>query len=313
VIEEADRNGPPPLNHKEMVFMQIDREPAIRAAFDALRDIVTTFTAEGRPTVAASLKSALQRRFDNNFDQRSIGFYSFRDFLREAEARGVVELRDARGGDLEAVLPGATQSAEKGQEKSGSAALLRGDFWKAFLDWKVGWRRVYDVQEDRALMFPETATPFDRADWSLYREAVLRQPERFRSIDPIGMETQLEWMRAFQRDIDDPASKTLLQSALESSRPFGTFARLVNNLPEIRARWHRYRLDRVAAVASSWAQRNYLTIEFLQSPQPKISAPAKTATESGEGAVRARIHAIIDRMTLSDLLRLEIPISYLLD
>ncbi len=294
--------------------MQIDRESALRAAHEALKDVVASYSLEGRSTVAASLKSALKRRFSDRFDERSIGFLSFRDFLKDAEARGIVQLQRAPGGDLEAMLPGAPPQRSRGTaEVHSSTSFVRADIWRAFVDWNPGWTRLYDAEADRAVMFPETTTPFDPPEWSVQRDAAQRQPERFREIEPISMDTQLEWMRAFAREVRDQTSRELLQSALQSSRPFGAFVRQVNIFPETRLQWHRFRLDNVLAVVAAWVQRNNLTIQF-QENRPRETAPSgKTTADVSEAAVRARLRAIIDRMPLSDLLRLEIPVGYILD
>src|SRR5438270_5846458 len=83
--------------------MQFDRNSALEAALKELDEIVRERFRARRPTVAATLKAELQRRFNGRFDERAIGFAGFRDFLKEAEARHVVTLRRAAGGDVEAV------------------------------------------------------------------------------------------------------------------------------------------------------------------------------------------------------------------
>jgi hypothetical protein len=295
--------------------MQFDRNAALEAALKELDEIVRERFRARRPTVAATLKAELQRRFNGRFDERAIGFAGFRDFLKEAEARHVVTLRRAAGGDVEAVpYAVADAAAEPGDAGAPPAAFMRPDLWRTFVDWKPNWTRLYDVAKDRAVMFPTAATPFDAPEWSELRKSVAENPENYLAIEPINAEAQLTWLREFVAQLQDVPTRGVLQSAIGSDRPFGTFARLIETMPDVKARWHRFRLERVLALARDWMDRSGIRITLTEE---RKELPAERGRASGgevnEQAVRARLHAAIDRMPVAELLRIELPIGYVLD
>lgn len=69
--------------------MPPDLTPEQRSAFNALREVVRDLEARGRQTVAGGIKSQLQRG-GGGFDERRLGFSSFKAFLAAAEKAGLV-------------------------------------------------------------------------------------------------------------------------------------------------------------------------------------------------------------------------------
>lgn len=297
--------------------MQFDRNAALEAAIKELDEVVRERFKARRPTVAATLKAELQRRFNGRFDERPIGFASFRDFLREAEARHVVTLRRAAGGDVEAVPYTVVEaSTESGEAGASAAAFMRSDLWRAFVDWRPNWTRLYDVAKDRAVMFPTAATPFDAPEWSELRTSIAEHADNYLAIEPIAAETQLTWLKEFVPQLQDVPTRGVLQSAIGSERPFGTFARLIETMPDVKARWHRFRLERVLALAQEWMEHKGLRIALTEERkelQAERTRPGAGIGEVNEQAVRARVHAAIDRMPVAELLRIELPVGYLID
>jgi len=298
--------------------MQGDRDAALRVGLDELVLAVQERFRAGRPAVAAALKSDLQRRFNGRFDERVMGLFSFRDFLKEAEARRLIRLRWAAGGDLEALPPGLTEPpvAAATQSDTGpqGTVYIRPDIWRAFVDWRPNWTRAYDRQQDRAVMFPASATPFDAAEWVEARASLAAHPDRFRLIEPIAMEKQLAWMNELIDQIPEVATRDLLRSAIDTNRPFGAFARSVAALPEVKARWNQVMQERVFAIAREWMEKNGLRLDLVQERRPRPGAAAPESTpRSSEQEIRARVHAAIDRMPIAELKRIELPIAYLLD
>jgi uncharacterized protein UPF0158 len=300
--------------------MQVDRDAALKAGLEALVLVVQERFSGGRSTVAAALKAELQRRFNGRFDERVMGFFSFRDFLKEAEQRRLVKLRLAAGGDIEAIPPGAPERAlatvAPGQPSAEGAVYIRPDIWQAFVDWRPNWIRAYDLQQDRAVMVPATATPFDAPDWIEFRKALAAYPDRFRAIEPIAMERQLAWMNELIDQTQDQSIRDVLRSALDSERPFGAFARAAASIPEIKSRWNRTLQERVYSITREWMERNRLLLDLVQERRPRTinsSSQVPSGSSASEQEIRSRVHAAIDRMPIAELKRIELPIEYLLD
>src|SRR5579872_1490983 len=285
--------------------MQFDRDAALQASFDELAKVVRERFREGRSTVAAALKAELQRRFAGRFDQTAIGYVSFRDFLKDAEARSLIRTRRARGGDVEAVPPDVVdQPASASTLPLESSTFVRPDVWRAFVDWRPNWVRAYDLQQDRAVMYPASASPFDAPEWIEMRRSAADFPDRFKAIEPIAMDVQLRWITDFVETIADAGTRDQLKATLDSPRPFGAFARALQAVPEIKAEWNRTREAQVLSYLRDWMDRNKLTLNLIEErpskPTEGATAPSQASTAT-EQQIRAVLHAAIDRMPLADL------------
>ncbi len=67
-----------------------------QAAFGILADIVQRWYAEGRRAYGASLKPELRALTSNEFDERLLGFMSFKQFLTAAADTGIVDVTPRR-------------------------------------------------------------------------------------------------------------------------------------------------------------------------------------------------------------------------
>jgi len=296
--------------------MQFDREAALQASFDELTKIVRERFREGRSTVAAALKAELQTRFGGRFNQAAIGYDSFRDLLKDAEARQLIRLRTASGGDLEALPPEVpAQQAAPSTAIAEAGTYIRPDVWRAFVDWRQNWTRVYDLERDRAVMFPATPSPFDATEWIEMRQSSTEHPDRYKAIEPIAMDVQLRWMREFVDAIPEDAAREQLRAALDTQKPFGTFARAAQSLPDVKTRWNRAREERVLALVRAWMQRNGLTLSVVQERRPRAAETTQPTPSAGasEQQLRTALHAAIDRMPLAELKRIELPVGYFVD
>jgi uncharacterized LabA/DUF88 family protein len=79
----VDPAGPPPANKNGSA-------PSLDEAMKALVDVVKYVREKGRPNVFAQIKLLLTSRL-GYFDEQSYGFGKFKDFVREAERRGLVK------------------------------------------------------------------------------------------------------------------------------------------------------------------------------------------------------------------------------
>ena len=77
------------------------------AAFALLHDVVEGLSNDGGPPALSGLKNQLRKR-DSEFSEKRFGYSGFLQFVRAAEARGVVELDwNTDAGDYQVSLPSA--------------------------------------------------------------------------------------------------------------------------------------------------------------------------------------------------------------
>jgi uncharacterized LabA/DUF88 family protein len=136
----VDPTGPPPASKNGSA-------PSLDEAMKALVDVVKYVREKGRPNVFAQIKLLLTSRL-GYFDEQAYGFAKFKDFVKEAERRGLVKtttvglidraylpwesVDEAVGGDTGTVsearitLSGARDAAEhaNGSSRSSSENLI---------------------------------------------------------------------------------------------------------------------------------------------------------------------------------------------
>jgi uncharacterized LabA/DUF88 family protein len=137
----VDPVGPPPANKNGAA-------PSLDEAMKALVDVVKYVREKGRPNVFAQLKLLLTSRL-GYFDEQSYGFGKFKDFVKEAERRGLVKtttvglidraylpwenVDESAGGDATAVregripLNGVNGGREGGEHPSGGNPWSSGE------------------------------------------------------------------------------------------------------------------------------------------------------------------------------------------
>lgn len=304
----------------------------LEVAFELLSSTVAELHAGGRSTYAASVKPQLIARTNGGFDETQLGpgFGSFRDFLRAAADRGVVSVVPAPvGPDVEvlpigaAPLPAPTHegSAEKAHSQlpRSQPKRIRRELWDAFLDWTGGQIRAYDTGRDQVAVVPEEPAPLEPEETTALRESFAQHPERYVRIPQVPMKVQLEWMHDFAARAPEPTRSPLL-FALTSDRPFRAFGQVVRTDPIILSRWQTERLGLVQEEIERWRSEHGLSLEILQSietGEPTRGASRKRPEDSDESArlteVRERVHNAVDRMPLSALYELKIPLEYVLE
>lgn len=301
------------------------------AAFRRLADIVREWRASGRTTTTAGIKSALQAS-PEGFDERTLGFSTFAEFLEAADAAGYVgRLRQPNGHWL-VTLPG--EAAEDVGAAQGSTARdrrygdigadsrFKPDVWATFMDWRSDHRRLWDVEQRRALLIPLDAD--GRPAWE-------SSPERFIEIPVLGPETQLGWMRSFAEGRPEAEGRALSE-ALDDPSGVSKFRRALT-VHGVQMQWRAELQRRVVAEVGQWAQSHGVEVSDLVAVPRAAEAPrglTRTATPRATPAspdlgrrgldnsnrdldrLRARLHAIIDRMSLTELAALPIRAEHLL-
>lgn len=297
-------------------------------AFDLLRLTVDDLHSTGRRIYAAGLKPELKRRSSGGFDEKAIdgGFTSFKRFLEAAQSRGIVDLTPAPVGPDVLVTPHGVEPAEIKSTDAGASSgapapvgagrFIRREFWRAFIDWRDDDVRIYDPASDTVMRFPSEPVPLEPHGQAERRRRWLEEPERFRQITPIGTERQLEWMRAFASTADEPM-KTALVLALATEKPFQAFSIAVRADHSTSARWQAERARLVAAEIAEWARDGGIEPRIFEPPlraaRGELSSVKSRPASSHEADVRRKVHAAVDRMPLSVLYALTIPVEYLVD
>lgn len=276
-------------------------QSAREAAFGLLASTVAEFEAAARPAYGAPLKVALQRRSNGWFDETKLGFSRFKGFLEAARNAGIVDFEPTPGGDLRVF----TRQPDIGTTKAPAPparriSFIRRDMWRAFFVWAPPLQRWYDLDEQRAVMV--------RGEAGLLNHLAGRPRDRVIQIEPVSMETQMSWMREFAETAGE--SREVLHQALTADRPFATFTHSVNQAG-LTHEWREARQQRVVDVMRSWMTEHGVEIPLFTEPRSD-ERPVKLASRHSDGDVRQALHAAIDRMPLSEMLRLSIPLEYLL-
>lgn len=289
--------------------------PQHEAALRLLESVVQDRLASGRRTHSAGLKPVMQRRSNEGFSELRLGFTTFRAFLEWAQDAGAVRLVPAASGPDVEVFPAASGPQQIGPAEPGRLrGRIRPDLWRCFVDWRADWRRVFDREAAEARMFPRTPHEVGEApQHAALRAAVANDPNRFVEITSISQDEQLAWMREFADAEADSPLNAELRAALRTERPAGEFAARLRRTPTALHRWNRWREQRVATVIQEWAQNHQLDLAVYEEPQQRLAEPAGLFTERvDDETLRRRLHEAIDKMPVPDLLRLPIPLEYLI-
>lgn len=255
---------------------------------------------DGQP-VAAAVKNRLLRLTDRTFSEPALGHPNFRAFLQAAEGAGIVALMPTTGGDVEVLLPGQSQHP-------GTARRIRRDFWNAFIKWDDGRTRLYDREANRVITIESSAASALRA----------ADEHRYVPIPPPARAATVESMRKFLEQVPQEA-RAGLEEILDGTG--GVEKKFVDALPlEARAAWRSVTAWQVMSRAEAWRKENGVDVDLHSDPTasarpaPSTAASARSTDrpELGEEAIRRRVVSAVQRMPLSALLQLPIPVEYLL-
>ena len=275
-----------------------------REAFDALRQVAEAFAARGRLCYAASAKPALRERL-TGFNETELGYASFRAFVMDAEREGRVRLVYARGGDVQIISPeqapptASTMSPAQTQAGAGDKRI-RNDLWTAVTDLNPE-QWCYDKRVD--IVVTQASAP---------------EHEDLVAIPSVEGETQERWIAEFLEQLAAGA-RELLEAELAHASTVPQKLKLVSGNAGVRRPWYEFRTARVMEVLEQWKAEHGLSVELFEQPQrrsriaDRAKRPQAAPRRGPEDAVRSRLHRAIDRMPASELLRISLPIEYLLD
>jgi hypothetical protein len=303
-------------------------EPARSEAFELLRGVVADYETSGRKPLMQGVKPEMQRRSEGRFSEAALGFDSFRAFVEAAiTAEYVTGSDDSDSGSLLLHVEGVeAQPFKKSRRVGGSKRTrpIRPDLWKAFVDWNPALGRVWDKGEEVALTFGIEAANED-VDNQERRKFYESHPERFIAIPRITFETQLDWMREYSESLEDKRHARVLLSLLKADeKPANAFVTYLRDHEELSHDWNMLKTAKVRAVIEAWIRDNTLTRDILEGPAaqgegggPTLSSQPASAEEVTSVAVEDRVRKLVlqavSRMPLADLLRLKIPVEYMVD
>lgn len=296
--------------------MDTTQQQRLKAAFDLLAEVVGEYQQQGRRCYSATLKPNMRSR-NPEFFEGLLGFASFREFLRAAQSAGVVDLVPTLGPDVIVTPPGqARRTEERYGGRRPAVRRIRADIWKAFFDWTPGLKRVLDREAARVLIFTENPNPLESDDAKAAREAVASDPDRYIRINPISMDEQRSWMQEFADSLTDKTFRDVLHAALMSDRPIQNFNQAARATPG-GAQWHEARYQNVQRRIESFLAEHGIEMDIyepeLVSPQVGGASAEAPVHEADLDALRRTLHAAIDRMPRAELLKISVPLEYLVD
>ncbi len=269
--------------------------------FELLQSAVADIEAKNSTAAAAGV-SARMRQIEPSFSLGQYGFRTFRGLLAAAEAKGLVRVVEPEGASDQMVLSASASDVPKPSPHAGRTFWLPRDLWQAVLDHRAGGTYAYSRRT-------RTTTRIGANVAGLGAEDVIAPM--------VAVQDVSQWMRDFAEAQPDDARATLL-TALDGTNPVGDFEALVRRTPTLERHWKRALHANVLDRVSTWAVQNGIPLSELEvvpevrtPPQPRLlPAPPKTSPEDDD--LRQRILSAVAAMPLSELLKLPIPVEYVL-
>lgn len=296
-----------------------------RDAFELLHRIVIQQVAAELSSRSATVKQRMTKA-NPQFHERFLGYKTFREFLKAAEAEGVVALRatkdspdvdvlPAEGLDQPTSVAGGVETKVGTTSASGLPHLPRGarvrsDLWRAFTQWRAGLIRFWNPEDEMAYVLPQRIVPGESTAESEARRNYAAG--RVVAIEHVAQTDVLEWMREFTagRASDE---RGMLEAALGADRPWAAFTATLRDRG-LYSEWHPVYGARVLERILAWSTTNQLHVDPLGTyPGPTVKgAERKTDQAHYEQEVRAAAHRLIDSVPLNELLALRFTLeSYL--
>jgi hypothetical protein len=228
---------------------------------------------------------------------------------------------------------------------------IREDLWNTSVDWSDGWVRYYDRVSGFAFRLPEVVTRTDPIEYQLWMNAVnaeASEPNRFVPIEFIDQPTTLGWIREFIAELPAGEERDQLTDALSDARPIRSFTQCIRALRRHK-QWADFRVERVRDFILAWSAKHGLAVDLYRMPEPDpatlpaprppltrlphevrsdATPPDKVMTHRVAGdrvrehgpvpaagvdvaALREWVHALVDRMTTTELLSLPVTLDVL--
>lgn len=292
----------------------------------AASQVLTQLLSIHSPELGARLKQRLNAAFIASglgyFDEKSLGFGKFSDYLSRMHGDLVQVAREEGVGDIlvslrpESVkrinLPISTPPSTNARSE-----VIRNDVWQAFANPDSERRRFLNKETGKIVHFLASKQSPERIE-------VESAPETFLEILPIATESQLQWMKEFLAGKSLPADeKEVLEGLI--AKPYSsavnvTFTRALG----VNSRaWRNFRTERVTSIIHQWLAEKgvapdkilaqstdtaVVPVEVPTEAQCKVAPPMHDTTPPAEQfPPRQQVAKLLELLSDDDIIRLVIP------
>lgn len=257
-----------------------DRETALRELGELVKEL---YQKRGGLVPGAVAKLQLKKRAQakgGDFDENDLGYANFLAFAKEANVSVVTRPgSDFLLGPVGVVLPQDPPQT--------SAPRIRRDIWRAFIEFPVqGQTRFYDPERDTV------------------GSQGVELPLHGIRIDPVPRDRQLEWRKEFAKQQTEGHRSDLLLALVGTQGIFTNFARALRDKPPLQKSWNHYVQNQVAEIIRHWANANNIA-------EDRWRAEAQVGTGLVP-STRAELYNLLDQVPIDELLKLQVPLNWLI-
>lgn len=257
-------------------------------ATSQLLQILADHPMEPGARLKQRLNAALVEKGLGPFDQKTVGFKTFKDYLKSLGS--LLSIQERPGSDIRVSLGEATPSQAI---TTVTPVSLRSDIWLAFSDPDANRVRFYDKSSGKVVDLPASG------------HAAIANAEQsgLIAIPAISAAHQKAWMENFlvQNSLSEDVSLKAVVDTPYNRSVSTAFARV---LGKNGAAWRKFRANRVFAEASTWAARHAINPELLQGGAGNV-----LATAAGQALPpRMRAVKLLESFSDQELIETVIPI-----
>jgi len=282
------------------------------------------------PELGARLKQHLNTAFIarglGNFDEKSLGFSKFSDYLLRVHGDFVNVNRDDSVSDIlvslrSSAAPQPAKPLSKSQISSDTlspSVVIRSDVWQAFANPDPERKRFFERETGKIVHFLADKQVPERVE-------VDSSPERFLEIEPISQDTQVTWMREFLNSISLPANEKAVLETL-TTKPYSsalnvTFSRALGSHS---LAWRSFRTQHVTTIIEKWAHDSdvlpaklHVAVAEPVAGTPKIplndgtkvgaSSFERSETSTTQLPPRQQVMKLLELLSDEDIMNLVLP------
>lgn len=267
------------------------------------------------------LKAAYAERGYGIFDEKTLGFRRFVEYLEKEHGDLVLVERPNQSSDILVSLKTlelrrTTVPEPSDSSQNRTSQTIRTAVWQAFAN-PDSQRKRFLSPDGRVVHYLEGAS-------SEAQQMVEASSDQYVPIPPITQDTQSGWMREFLGGLSlNPVERALLEQMVAepySSTLNATFTRALGNHGSA---WSRFRTERVITIILRWADENSVDRDLLYirpiASQSTDSLLPESAAASTSGSIssapshvqnfspRERVIKLLDLLSDDDLERLVLP------
>lgn len=292
--------------------------------------LLKQFLSSNSHELGARLKQHLNTAFIarglGNFDEKSLGFSKFSDYLLRVHGDLVSVNRDDSVSDILVSLRSSTapqpstllSQAQTSNDTPSPTVVIRSDVWQAFANPDPERKRFFEKDTGKIVHYLTDKQAPERVE-------VESSPDRFLEIHPISQETQVAWMKDFLNSISLPANeKAVLETLI--AKPYSsalnvTFSRALGSHT---LAWRAFRTQHVTAIIEQWAHDSHVPPAKLHvtAAEPTVGtpkSPLKDAVKAGASSFempetsttqlppRQQVMKLLELLSDEDITKLVLP------